>query len=222
MGRYDQLALDLAVWIKINKVNVNNIDAELFNRTEIHPSLYENFANSLHEGDALGMLTVMNSEYGMNFVKNNILQLQACNLYEKAIVQAYTRRKDNFCHWKIEVIKHMLDIANKDILYSTGDNVEDEYPIVVYRGISGSGSKYRPRGISWTSDFEKAKWFATYFNRKHNANLPNCHVYETKIQRKNVYFYWDERNEKEFVCNITPKHPVKLIWDAEKENNGSN
>ena len=78
---------------------------------------------------------------------------------------------------------------------------EDEYKfykelpeeITVYRG-TGKGARHL-LGLSWTLDYEKAKWFATRWNKKGV-------IYKGKIRKENVLAYFSRRNESEVVIDV--------------------
>ena len=213
--RYIHIHLEAMLWARSNNADNNNIKTELFDLQLINSTLLGNFNEYMHGRDVEGALGLMSSQKRLEFVARNVYQLLFYGFFEQAIVSAYTGTKDNFHDYKLRDVKFLLNVADKDLLYDCGDMIDAEYPVVVYRGVAGSGHKYRPRGLSWTTDIEKAKWFAMYPENKFGIKLPNCHVYKTIIKKQHVYFYSNEREENEFVCNITPKHPVELIWSGD-------
>jgi len=71
----------------------------------------------------------------------------------------------------------------------------------VYRGvISASEDSYR--GLSWTLDYDTAKWFAMRFGH-------HGYVYEGQIDKKYVYAYFGGRNESEVVIRPKFLHGLK-------------
>ena len=92
-----------------------------------------------------------------------------------------------------EIIK-MFEIADKDILRQEDKVGFDALPerITVYRGIQGKKAKVR--ALSWTLSLDKARWFANRFEF-------NGRVYEAMIDKQNVYFYTNSRQEEEVVLN---------------------
>ena len=69
------------------------------------------------------------------------------------------------------------------------DNLPDNFPI--FRGIQTS--KAVKRGLSWTTDIKVAKWFAKRWKKGK--------VYQARINKKDVFYYTNQRNEKEVVIN---------------------
>lgn len=89
-----------------------------------------------------------------------------------------------------------FQMARKDRLmdsdeYKVYKNLPEE--ITVYRG-TGKGARHL-LGLSWTLDYEKAKWFATRWNKKGV-------IYKGKIRKEDVLAYFSRRNESEVVINV--------------------
>lgn len=84
--------------------------------------------------------------------------------------------------------------ADPKILMSKSDyarflSLPDE--IVVYRGINRKGSY---KGLSWTTDRERAEWFASRWKI-------NSAVYKATIAKADVLAYFGERDEEEIVLD---------------------
>ena len=79
--------------------------------------------------------------------------------------------------------------------------------ITVYRGVNQGG---KPSGLSWTTDKEKAEWFA---NRWSNFGVKDGEVYVMLITDPScVLAYFSDRNESEVIIDtIKIKDWVKLI-----------
>lgn len=69
-------------------------------------------------------------------------------------------------------------------------------PVTIYRGTQSD--KAPIKGLAWSIDKEKALWFSKRFDL-------GGKVYTAEIPRGGIYFYTDERGEKEVVIN-----PYKL------------
>lgn len=72
--------------------------------------------------------------------------------------------------------------------------------ITVYRGVNDNGSK---NGLSWTTDLEKAVWFATRF-----GGVP--HVFKGNIQKEYILAYFLGRGESEVVIDY------RMVTDLEE------
>jgi hypothetical protein len=69
--------------------------------------------------------------------------------------------------------------------------------VVIYRGTQDKRAKVR--GLSWTLDKEKAKWFSRRFGEQGGK------VYQAKIEKKDVFMFTNEKGESEVTVN-----PMKL------------
>ena len=72
--------------------------------------------------------------------------------------------------------------------------------IDIYRGV---GNKSNPNGISWTTNFEMAKWFA---NRWDN----NGYIIKAKIPKENVLAYYLRRGEYEIIAEVPKSEIIRI------------
>lgn len=210
--RYMNVFMKIAMWASDNSVIRDEVNPALFDLTAIPGDLNGNATKSLLAKNIAAVMCCLESQNRMAFVASNLTQLISYGLYEEALFNAYIGTKTNFNVWKLRDLKFMFNLADRDVLYKLGDDVEKKYPITVYRGICGDGDVYRPRGLSWTTDLEQAKWFATFPQERYKKKFNNIHVYKTQVSKKKTYFYTNGREESEVVCNITPNHKIELIW----------
>jgi hypothetical protein len=87
---------------------------------------------------------------------------------------------------------YLMTKKEKAILHKLPD------PIEVFRGLQGG--KARIRALSWTTDYDKARWFACRFHQKAPV------VYQAEIRKEGVFAYFEGRGESEVVVN-----PSKLL-----------
>ena len=66
--------------------------------------------------------------------------------------------------------------------------------VTIYRGLMDKKSKVR--GLSWTTDFERAEWFANRFNR-------GGKIMKADIKKQHIFMFTNDRSEKE--CVVNPK-----------------
>lgn len=151
------------------------------------------------------LAVMMSNEIELNFVVDNMHRLIARGTYEKCLLSAYISTRTNHSHWHKKNLEMLFMLANKQKLLMAGNKLPDSNEFILYRGVSGTGHKRRIRGISWTSDIDRAKWFA---NRM--AELfgnPGC--YNINVKRNHILAYCNERNENEFL--IIPKPHMKIL-----------
>lgn len=94
--------------------------------------------------------------------------------------------------------------ANKRILMEDADyHFYENLPNVVkiYRGVR-NGQKVK--ALSWTVDFETAKWFANRWDG-------NGDVYEAEISKKDILAYFSTRNEAEIVVDYLKLKNIKKV-----------
>lgn len=89
--------------------------------------------------------------------------------------------------------------ADKTILMD-----KDEYEIYttlpdnfnIYRGVAVGRN---PKGISWTNDYKTAEWFAHRYDKTDKKG----YIETLTIKKEDVLAYFNSRNEKEIVLDIT-------------------
>lgn len=96
--------------------------------------------------------------------------------------------------------------ANKELLmgkenFEKYNTLPDK--ITVYRGTC---LKSTTKALSWTTNLEKARWFANRFG-------DNGKVYEAIIDKKNIFAYLADRSESEVVLNYKKLENLKQIED---------
>ena len=185
----------------------------------IPPCLRAQAIEGLKNDDILQCLFRMDSEKRIVFVSDNMYHLLDLGYFEEALLNAFVDMKPDRFYFSFDLIWDLFLLANTDELINCGDPLpvkQDTYTL--YRGISGDGSielGTRPRslerGLSWTSSFDVAKWFAK------RGNSYNPTVYMAQVPRKNIFAYINDRNEEEFICDITDDIRLVEVWRYEEE-----
>jgi hypothetical protein len=81
--------------------------------------------------------------------------------------------------------------------------------LTVYRGCTQSDL-----GLSWTLDFERAKWFASRFA----DDMDSRYIFRAQIHADEIWGYFEDRNEKEVVVNpACLRHLERGEIDADDE-----
>jgi len=192
--------------------DVGFVDFNDFDLSAIPYGLKEQAISALAERDVKTLLGYIDSTELMPFVFDNHLPLLVHDMYEEALISAYVGTKVNLHSWEMETLRFIFKLADRARLLNYGDKIPTDLPMVVYRGVSGEGEACRPRGLSWTSSFEKAKWFALFPEQRYGKVFANCGVFKTTICIDNLYFFINERTEEEYVCDIQEEHAIELCW----------
>jgi len=160
--------------------------------------------------DILEVMSWLNNQRHMAFVLDNFPLLKECGVYEKALLHSYTSPRVNHVNCQTWVIRFLFELADRERLLQEGDPLPDDGPFTVYRGVAGHGAKRRLRGISWTASLDKAIWFAERFAESSKIEKPM--VYQVTIMAEHVYVYSNDRNEQEFLCDISREMKLKKVW----------
>jgi hypothetical protein len=95
--------------------------------------------------------------------------------------------------------------ADKELLMGKDIEKYNSLPdkITVYRGTC---LKSTTKALSWTTNIEKARWFANRFGN-------NGKVYEATIDKKDIFAYFTNRGESEVVLNYKKLEKIRKIED---------
>jgi hypothetical protein len=163
---------------------------------------------SFEEGDALGFLCKATNEKGLDLVWWNRVAMIKRGIFEAALLVAFCGTRTNNHGWPEVSLKTMFDLADRTRLRAAGGPLPGPGPFTLYRGVAGRGRARRVRSFSWTSDFERAAWFARRF-------APLFHdpaVYRATVYEDDVLAYANERNEQEFIVLLPSSvKPVRVL-----------
>ena len=148
----------------------------------------------------------MSNHEFMNFIFDNFLSIIERDLLEKFMALAYIGVKDNLSCIPFDMLEHAFKMCDKQKLKELGQEFPKKASYKVFRGVSGYGKKRRLRAFSWTGSLDVAKWFATRYE------LYKPMVYATDILYDDIYFYSNERNEQEYVCDIGKEAKLTRVW----------
>lgn len=159
------------------------------------------------EGDAVGILVLMDNTVELDFVTENMVPLTKRGIFEAALVEAFTDTRVNNHRWPVSTLQKFLDEGDINKLRAAGNPLPEGNVYTIYRGVSGKRPYRHVRGLAWTASLEQACWFAT---RYFFDGAEDPAVYKARIKKDDVYFYMNERNEQEFVCRPKTAKRMKL------------
>jgi len=161
-----------------------------------------------------GFLITAGNEHSMALVSRNIEFLSARGLYEDALLDAFTAPHGNNSGWPAKHLRVLLKLADRDRLRACGDPLPGPGPFTVYRGVAGRGAARRVRGLSWTGDPGRARWFA---NRSGLCGLHDPAVFQMTIPASAVLAYVNEREEQEFLVLVPASvRVVRVAMDLDQ------
>lgn len=114
------------------------------------------------------------------------------------------------CEYPTRVEESLMWLALFDRIgyrNAAGDRLDRPEQIILYRGASVREREIGEYGMSWTTDRERARWFATeYFARAGDNQVYKCVMPGDALVAD---YQDDDRNESEIVVNpskINPEH----------------
>jgi len=166
----------------------------------IAPSLRVAAVDALKQGDVLGFL--IKSERGntdwLAIVGANASALRERGLYEEVLIHAWEGTRTNHASADPMLLERLFASADKAKLRAAGDPLPGPGPFTLYRGVAGVGARRRHHGMSWTSSFDCAAWFASRYS------LPDPAVLRVEVEERAVHAYLNGRAEEEFIVALPP------------------
>jgi len=180
-----------------------NIDFGLTLPLNLHvvpPSRHAEATAALEARDIDGFLFTTSGNAELLLVIDNVMRLQCMGLYETALAQAFTSAKLNNRRIGERLLRQLFALADRGRLRDAGDPLPSAGPFTLYRGVAGVGQDRRERGLSWTDSRDKAQWFAD--RSATMLKLEDPAVFTCRVKEQHVYYYTNERKEREFVINL--------------------
>jgi hypothetical protein len=104
-----------------------------------------------------------------------------------------------------KLLKFFKSTNNSDIMTESEldkfNSLDDK--IIIYRGLTPFNKK-NIKALSWTTSFNKAKWFANRFG-------DDGVVYSAIINKKDILAFFDRKNEAEVIVNYEKLENIKQV-----------
>lgn len=213
-GGFDRFEKDKKKLIR-EGFDTRKIDPRYFDMTSLGYELHDIAFEKMHEKDVPGLLALFGNNKALDFFFDNAHAFYMYGIYEQALLLAYSAAKTTLHDLDIEYLLCAFNAGDQRQFDKHSDKHEYTYPLDVYRGICGEEDKLRPRGISWTANFDLAKWFATNAGGAVWVKLINCKVFKTTITKSNVFAYINDREEEEFICYIPEEQEIEEVWSRD-------
>lgn len=134
----------------------------------------------------------MDNTSTLAFVFDNCVALKQREMYEAALLDAYSGTRTNLVRWKLAVLRFLFGLADKSKLRALSSPIPHG-ELILYRGVSGTGRNRRPTGPSWTSRIEVAAWFAN------SAHYGDPAIHTVTIDSDQALAHIVDRHEAEFI-----------------------
>lgn len=146
-------------------------------------------------GDAGAFVECANGNHSaIQLVADNAAQLLDRGIFEACFVRAWMMHNTNMGTYSTELIRDLLSKGDRSRFLKAGDPLPGNGPFTVYRGISGTTDRRRPRGPSWTISLDCACWFAWRAGRVERS------VVTATVESNEIYAYIRERGEDEIIA----------------------
>jgi hypothetical protein len=137
----------------------------------------------------------------------NAAALLRCGLYEKALVDAYTHGRGTHYDVPLHLIRGWFAQCDRTRLRAVGEPLPGPGPFTVYRGVAGMRQHRHVRGVSWTLDQDRARWFAT------RRGLYDPAVLALTVSERRVLVYTNARKEQEVLLLLSGNdRPMRHAW----------
>lgn len=150
--------------------------------------------------DVKGIFMMINKPYLLLFLKlmNGFINNK---LFSNLLADAWTisENPNNDPNVPVEEIIDWFKQADKKELMTSKDyKLYNSFPteIEVYRGVAVGRN---PKGLSYTTNYEKALWFANRFNLEDKKG----YIIKRKIKKEDILAYFNTRSEDEVVVDIS-------------------
>ncbi len=161
---------------------------------------------AIETGDVRLFLMSASNEHSLDLVWRNVDTLKGRGLYERALLCAFTATRTNNRGWSLDALRLLFRIADRDVIRAIGDPLPGPGPFTIYRGVAGNGSARRVRGVSWTGDIKRARFFARRY-----PSLASPAVFQVTVDDSDVMAYSNEREEQEFIVLLSQTcRPVRV------------
>ena len=152
----------------------------------------------IDKNDLLRVYMHIRKPYRLTFIKYcepYLSQRDLAKLFADAWVSSENPNQDASC--SISYLTKMFKKCDKKYLMTEEDyQVYEQLPetFTIYRGVAVGRN---PKGLSWTQNLEKAKWFAHRYDKKYKKG----YIQMGTAKKEDVLAYFNTRNEDEIVYN---------------------
>jgi hypothetical protein len=158
----------------------------------VDPCLQQQAIDAFEKGKGGTFARFAPSQNSLKLVHRNAGQLNEREIYESALLAAFTWTRTNNSAWPERMLASLFAHADREKLRAAGDPIPDA-AVKVYRGVAGSGRRRRERGLSWTDSLDVACWFAQ------RGRYADPAVLMATVEPDEILACVNDRREREFI-----------------------
>lgn len=187
--------------------------ADIFNEPEEFEKAKERIREDIIKGDIGTILCRIVKAYRLTYLKY-AKEFIDKDEFEKLLIEQWIMSEnpnqdanisiDEFIKWFSQADRKNL--MNKEEMQYF-NNLPDE--VNIYRGIAVGRAEQD--GLSWTCNYDTAKWFANRFNHGDKTG----YIVKGTIAKKDIFAYLNGRNEDEILCNSKKIYNVERVSDTD-------
>lgn len=175
---------------------INHEFVNLLENPERLSDFHAYMEEQINKGDLCKIYVLIRKPYRLTFLKHCEPYLSPKDLAEyfaDAWIASENPNQDANC--PIPYLVRMFKKCSKEHLMTEEDyEVYQSLPetFTIYRGVAVGRN---PKGLSWTQNFEKAKWFSERFDREDKKG----YIQKATAKKEDVLAYFNTRGEDEIV-----------------------
>lgn len=171
----------------------------------------EKYTEMIRTGDLTRIMLMIRSPYRFTFLKYAKPYLKKADFDEWLAhlwVESENPNQDvnvsirTFISWFRKADKRTIMTEEDYDYYSKLPDV-----VEVYRGVAVGRAEQK--GLSWTCKYETADWFSKRFDNIKEGKFG--YIIKAKINKEDVFAYFNTRNEDEVLCNSSKIYDVERI-----------
>lgn len=183
--------------------------ADIFKDTEEYEKAKDRIKKEIMNGNLGTIFARLVKKYRLTFLKF-IKPYMNKNDFEKILIEQWIMSEnpnqdnnitiDEFIQWfKASDRKNLMNKEELEYYKALPDTVK------IYRGVAVGRAEQQ--GLSWTCNYETAKWFSQRFDRADEKG----YIIKGEIAKKDIFAYLNDRDEDEILCNSNKVFNKEII-----------
>lgn len=182
---------------------------DIFDQPEKFEKVKLQLSNSITNGTLETIFARMLNKYHLSFLKYAKPYMSKRD-FERFLAYAWVASENPNQDINVsipELISWFKTADRKNLMEKEELNYYNALPeeVNIYRGIAVGRAEQQ--GLSWTCNYETAKWFSQRFDRADEKG----YIIKGKIAKKDIFAYLNGRNEDEILCNSSKVMNKEII-----------